>query len=172
MLMKTPNSELASAAEIATGVRKSREQIDLEHRHDELRRQRDEVQELIRQAAAGLGRGGFDQVLLEKHISALSSQKASLDTKLYDARRALGPLRQEHSKRVREALNPVQSAAAQRVLDAAAELRAAVHVLAEVSDEITRAGGGLDLNRPSIETGPIEMFARQVLQKSMVKNSD
>jgi hypothetical protein len=63
---------------------------------------------------------------------------------------------------------PLQTELARGVLNAAAELRGTLQRLGEVSDQIARAGGGLDLSRPAtLNTGEHESYARRLLQTGM-----
>jgi FtsZ-binding cell division protein ZapB len=169
MLMKTPMSELpkASAAELAAGVKKSREQIALEAEHEELRRQRNQLQENMRALIGQLGKvGGSDQVLLEKRVKALSSEKSSIDDRIYELRRRLAPLREVHANRVRETLAPREAEAAKQLLAGVLQMRAAITLLAECSDEVMKQGGGLDWNKPMLPDaiGHLEAYARRLTQ--------
>lgn len=154
-----------SPAALASRVRRPARLALAERELAGLRKRREELRVIEREALAG-----DSDVLPIRRIRAVADanaaaeERAEVDAKVRELRAEIRPLRVDHAEAVRDAVAVVTVPAAQRALDALADLREAVAVLDEAGDHVRRAGGEAD--RPSLfDIGALEYVAAAVVRR-------
>ena len=141
-----PNNETPppSPAEIAANVRTGAAFQVARARLSELRRRRDALGEEARTLRGQLDRPGSTAPM---RIAEIEDELQRLADEITVGRRAAAPMRAKRAAAVAEALRPIRSDAARRLLTAAADLRAALAILTETVHELEVAGGEVAYER-------------------------
>jgi len=152
-----------SPAAIAASVRGGAAFQVTRARLAEIRQRRDALGEEARTLRGQLDRPGSTAPM---RIAEIEHELQRLADEITAARRAAAPMRAKRAAAVAEALRPIRSDAARRLLVAAADLRAALATLAETVHEHEMAGGEAGYERwiaPS-ELGHLEAAARRIAE--------
>lgn len=143
-----------SAASIAASVRKSGAHQAMALRVAKVEAERVEALATVRRLIAENRDDRNDP-----EIRRLDKSLKTIESTLADLRRELRPHRDEHARRVAEALEPMRKAEAMRLVHALADARAAVDAINSAEEQIFIAGADADyLALPSL--GELELLAR------------
>lgn len=150
-----------SPAEIAASVPKAPGLVAAETEAAELHAERAAIVreiELLHNDAANAGR--FD---VAARLGRLFDRKDAIEAQLAAGRSALTALRRAHGANVREALAEIETEAAERVLRAVNELRAAAATLTETRAAVFAAEGST--GGTVVGVAEAERLARRILER-------
>ena len=133
------SDSLPSPAAIAAAIRKPAKLQAAERQVSVLNLQRTELQDGQKTLINQLGGPHADTA--GRRINQLQVEREAIECRLIELRRAMAPARDEYAAAVADALEPMMAAAADNILSAVAQMRAAIGLMNEAGAIISQAGG-------------------------------
>jgi hypothetical protein len=158
MLKISHGNARPSANAIAARLERSGQHQLLENNLTELRRRLADLNDEIRTVAIEIRDSG---AISDRHLNALTAERATLEADIHRTRADLAPLRLEYSNRIREALMPELTGGAAEMLKHLAGVREGLSRMERAAFEIHQAGGEI-IGVPAVMyLAPLEAAAKQ-----------